>query len=478
MEQKKFSTKQFHLWPFNGSFQWIGFFPEYSIVVNEVGISLQINGKEVHRLSPDEIEAAHFFSTWFGMGKTKLGLSVEKDKCKEERGDHWHFLSNYFGFVSPPEKDTLISAFKEAHVKCFDETSVSLRDNKLWTGKDFVVEYYKNGASAFWALEIPEIKYFYTEDRLLPLKKPILVTGSDHPLRINKLDSEDVANLKHHILSNGAKLGEISKKTFKHAFSFNVIFKPALWFTSSTIGLGDEGISFTQKTFKTNDNLFLPYEKTNFVQSTGSWYSFTRRLIIYGEQNIIPKRRFSSGDAKRIVNELREKRIGQVEGEEFSESYHSSWIGVLLSIVTLGIWHLITVIFSKKRKSITIGEKKFVWNGELWILYPEEFKREKPKGMNKFFVGDISDILHAYYYKKHWWYLWGDLFIWTHPKNVRLFSFEADQDSVDYDLQMGKIYFWTASSIINAIKKNGFDENEEGRKFYKKWIKAVLANKI
>ncbi len=479
MEQKIFSTKQFHLWPFDGSFHWMGFIPKQSVVVNESGISFQINGKEVHRLSPEEIEAAHFFGTWFGMGKTKIGLSLDKGiSKKEERGDRWHLLSNVFGYVCPDDKNALICAFKEAHVKCFEETSASLRDGELWMGKDFVVEYNKNGASVFWALEIPEIKYFYTEESLLPLKKPVLVTGSDHPIRINKLDSDDVTNLQRHILSNGAKLGEISKKTFEHAFSFSVIFKPALWFTSSTIGLGDEGISFTQKTFKTNDNLFLPYEKINFAQSTGSWFGRTRRLQIYGEQNIIPKRKFSSGDAKRIVNELREKGIGQVEGKEFSESYHSSWIGVLLSIITLGIWHLVAVTFSTKRKSIIIGKEKFVWNGEIWLLNTEEFKRKKPKGMKSFFVGDISDIKHAYYYKKHWWHLWGYLFIWTQPNNVRLFAYEADQNCAGYDLQMGKVYSGTASSIINTFKENGFNETDEGAKFYKKWIKAVLANKL
>ena len=479
MEQKTFSTKQFHLWPFYGSFKWMGFSPEHSISVSQDEISLKINGKEIHKVSPAEIEAAHFFSTWFGMGKTKLGLSSKQGSYeKEKRGDRWYFLSNDFGYVGEDSRDALISAFKEAHVKCFDDTSVSLRDGKLWIGKDYVVEYDKDNAVAYWALEVPEIKYFYTENSWMPWKKPVLVTGSDHPMRIGKLNSTDVENLKQHIIKNGAKLGDISKTNFTHAFSPSVIFHPSLWFTSSQIGLGDEGVSFIQKTFKTNENLFLPYEKINFALSTGSWYNMTRKIYIYGEQNITPKRRFGSSDAKRIVNELREKGIGQLEGEEFSESYHSSWLGVLLSIITIGIWHIIAVLFSKKRKSITIGEEKFVWNGEVWILDPEKFKREKPKDMKKFFVGDISDILHTYYYKKHWWHLWGYLFIWTRPKNIRVLAYEADQNSADYDLQMGKVYSGTASKIVNLFKESGFNETDEGRKWYKKWVKAVLADKV
>ena len=98
--------------------------------------------------------------------------------------------------------------------------------------------------------------------------------------------------------------------------------------------------------------------------------------------------------------------------------------------------------------------------------------------MKKFFVGDISDILHTYYYKKHWWHLWGYLFIWTHPKNIRVLAYEADQHSADYDLQMGKIYSRTASKIVNLFKERGFNETDEGRKWYKKWVKAVLADKV
>ena len=479
MEQKTFSTRQFHLWPFCG-FKWIGFFPEHSTIINEKAIALQINGKELCRLSPEEIEAAHFFKTWLGLGKTKFGLSSKKSKYeKEKRGDHWYYFHNDFGYVSPESKEALINSFKEAHAKCFDETSLSLRKGKLWMGKDYVVEYNGDKQIGYWALEIPELKYFYTEKEFWKFwKKPILVTGSNFPLRIDNLSSTDVDNLKQYIINNGSKLGDISKAKFSHAFTPSVLFHPSLWFTSCTIGLGDEGISFTQKTFKTNDNIFLPYEKVNFALCTGSWYNFTRMLYIYGEQNIIPKRRFSSGNAKRIVNELREKGIGQVEGEEFSASYHSSWFGVLLSILSFGIWHAIVVLFSKKGKSITIGENSFIWEGELWLFDFNNFRREKPEGMKKFLVSNISDIKCTYYYKKHWWHLWGYLFIWTQPHNIRLFAFEADQDLADYDLQIGKIYSGAASRIVKKFKEKGYKESKVNLKLYKKWCKAVLANKV
>lgn len=459
MEQKEFSTRQFHLWPFYGFLKWMGFFPEHSIIVNENAITLQINGKEIRTLSPEGIEAAHFFSTWYGLGKTKLGLSSKQGKYeKEKRGDCWYFLTNYFGYVSPNDQDALIDSFKEAHVKCFNETSISLRGGSLWMGRDYVVEYYNNKAKGYWALAIPELKYFYTEKSLKPWKKPILVTGSDHPMRIANLNGADVDNLKLHIINSGAKFGDINDSAFSHAFSPSIIFHPSLWFTSSTIGLGDEGVSFTQKTFKTNDNIFLPYEKIYYAISPASWYNMTRKIYIYGEQNIIPKRRFSSSDAVRIINELREKGIGQIEGEEFSASHHSSWIGILLSIVTLGIWHIFVVFFFKKPKSITIGEEKFVWHGKYMLLDGNNLKCKKPVGMEDFVVGNISDIEHTNYHKKHWWHLWGSLLIRTRLTNIRSAAYEAAQfTATSYELQMAKIYFWRASKIISSIE-DGLDE--------------------
>jgi hypothetical protein len=43
---------------------------------------------------------------------------------------------------------------------------------------------------------------------------------------------------------------------------------------------------------------------------------------------------------------------------------------------------------------------------------------------------------------------------------------------------MGKVYSGTASKIVNLFKERGFNETDEGRKWYKKWVKAVLADKV
>jgi len=478
MEIMKFSTKQFHLWPFYNGFNWMGFLPTYTISVSDNEITFLINGKDVKIFSPQEVESAHFFKTWFGWGNTKVGFSTKKYKSeKEERGDCWYFLSNDYSYVCSSDQNNLIQLLKETHTKCFDEKGLSLRNGNLWMCNDYVVEYDGNNEVAYWALEIPELKYFYSEKNLIPWKKPVLVTGSDHALRIKELSASDIAKLKQHVIENGAKLGEISNAAFHHAFSFGVIFHPSQWFTSCSIGLGDEGVSFSQKTFKTNDNLFIPYDKINFAISTGSWYDWTRKLIIYGEQNVIPKRKFSSGDAKRIVNELREKGIGQLEGEEFTESYHSSWIGVLLSIVTFGLWHIIAILFSKKRKRIIIGEKMFAWDGDIWQIDVDNFRREKAKDDLKFFAGKADEIKDIYYYKRHWYHLWGYVFIWVHPSNIRTFAYEAEQMSQDYDLEIGKVYSSSVSKIKRYLEEEGYEQDSERHKMYKKWVKRFIENR-
>lgn len=477
MEKKIFTTKQFHLWPFYNGFTWRGFLPTYSVTVDNEGISFTINNNLIEKYTAEEVEASLFNSTWFGLGKTKIVFSKKFNCDKEKRGDHWYFFHNVCCYLDPMQVSEAINAFKEIDTKCFNDQSISLRDGKLWMTSDYIIEYDGNDKSPFWALSIPHIKYYYTQKNLNPFAKPLLVTGSDHPLRIENLNSDDIERLKLHIIENGAKLGDVSNVTFKHAFSFNVIFSPSLWFTSSTIGLGDEGVNFKQKTFKTNDNIFLPYDKINVAISCGAWYNLTREIYIYGEQNIIPIRKFWTSDAKRIVNELKEKGVEELEGEQFTESYHSSWFGVLLSIITLGIYHLIIMAISKKRKSIVVGKDLFTWNGDLWLFAPDKYIREKPKNNLRFFAAKADDIIDIYFYKRHWYHFWGYLFIWVRPSNIRSLAYEASQMTQDYDLEMGKIYSSKASKIKSLFEEKGYIQDSKRHKLYKSWIKSFIKNK-
>lgn len=85
METIFFSTKQFHLWPFYNGFNWMGFLPTHTISVGDNEISFLINGKDVERFSPQEVEGAHFFKTWFGWGKTKVGFLRKNTSLKKKK---------------------------------------------------------------------------------------------------------------------------------------------------------------------------------------------------------------------------------------------------------------------------------------------------------------------------------------------------------------------------------------------------------
>ena len=95
----------------------------------------------------------------------------------------------------------------------------------------------------------------------------------------------------------------------------------------------------------------------------------------------------------------------------------------------------------------------------------------------KFFAGKADDIKDIYFYKKHWYHFWGYIFIWVRPSNIRSLAYEADQMTQDYDLEMGKIYSSTASKIKSLFKENGYIQNSERHKSYKKWIKHFIKNK-
>ncbi len=475
MEKIKYVTKQFHLWPFYG-LRWRGFLPTYSIEINDSEIEFRFNNHFINRYKPEDICLAVISNTWFGYGKTKIGFAEEYNSV-EKRGNQWHFLRKYNCYLSPESLDQAIQSFKEANVKCFKQEAVSLRDGNLWMCADKVVEYEGISKKNYWALDTSELKYFYTQRSMIPFAKPVLITGSDHVLRIKKLNRNDVEILKQHVIDNGAMLGDISNASFTDTFSMKVLYSPSLWFTSSSIGLSDKGVTYNLKTFRTTDNIFIPYEKINFATSTGSWYQRTRSLFIFGEQNILPRKRFKIDDVKRIVEELREKGVSKLEGSCFPESYHSSVWGIIFCFLTVGLWHCIVMAATKRRNSIMIGDKIFGWDGDLWLIDFDNKQRVKPDQKIKLYAGNVSDIKSIYYYKKHWFHLWGSLYIWTRPRNLRTLAYEASQEKQDYDLEMSKVWFWNVKQIRKELVDNGFERNADSDKDYRIWVKYAILNK-
>ena len=146
-----FSTKQFHLWPFEGFLSsWRGFYPTYTTVVSNDGVMLERNGKILHSFQPSEIEACTMKKTWFGFGSLKIGFSYKYSNYeKEKRGDHWYFFHNEFSYVKKTDKGILIHALKGIEAKCFNGNSVSLINDTLWMSNEYIIEYDGKSECAF-----------------------------------------------------------------------------------------------------------------------------------------------------------------------------------------------------------------------------------------------------------------------------------------------------------------------------------------
>ena len=107
---------------------------------------------------------------------------------------------------------------------------------------------------------------------------------------------------------------------------------------------------------------------------------------------------------------------------------------------------------------MVIGENSFIWNGDTWLMDMDKYGRVKNKEKQKFFVENISGIKSVNYHKKRWYHLWGTLYIWSHPNNIRTLAYEGSQHSQDYDIEMGKIFIWTANEIIKMFEEGGYEK--------------------
>lgn len=342
--------------------------------------------------------------------------------------------------------------------------------DSLWMNPEHVISDRRIG----WlhhGIIIPQIKFFYTKG----LFSHDLYLGAKGTIRLDNISSKDKTTIEQHLKENGAKIALDSIADYNDVFTLGDIFKVKNWFVSSTISITKNGIKMTQKTFKTNDNIFLPYDKINFAETYGGHSLLgARHIRIYGEQHIMPIRKYSKSATKEILKCLDEHGIHAVKGEKFTPSYHSSWIGILLSIVTLSIWHWIVVFFtsSKKRNGLTLDatQKKASWEGPLYVVWKE--KNEDPKkddGSKLTF--EVSDLEGIIYYKKHWYHLWGYLCLNVHP-----YSFRNDQMSKDYTFLLGKCWSWKAKYAISQFVECGHKRDYSGslKKNMKWWTKYIL----
>ena len=127
---------------------------------------------------------------------------------------------------------------------------------------------------------------------------------------------------------------------------------------------------------------------------------------------------------------------------------------------------------------MVIGDDRIAWNGTIYgfTAFKSGYKREILKNLSTL-VLEGKDVRDVVYLKKHWYHLWGHMFIWAHPQNIRVLEGEASQDSVDYDLEIKKIWSWNVKKAISQLEDKGFVLEEDAHKFYKDWCKHYLLEK-
>lgn len=498
-----FTSKTFHWWPFSifdahyPGF-WRGFVEQNNITLTDTDIivSYSKGGKGEFSLPVKDLEYCinekkifSFRFPWFCMGNTRvsIGIGEKDDRCW--KGGNVSFDRFYIDF---DEYADFIDALETKKPLCFSQETemietrarwyridklLSGNRNTLWMNANHIIS--SENLKWGWCVKTNEIKYFFTRGII----NNNLYIGSEKHIRLSNVTNEDVKTARQFIKTNGGNIAEDAEESYSDCWTPNVILSPSLWFTHSSIGFTDKGIVYHQKTFKTNDDIFLPYEKVNMATYESKWYwLFTKHFTIYGEQNIIPTKRYSKNDVDEIKDKLEAAGVKDMEGETYTPSYHTSWIGIVLSIVTLSIYHWLVVAAKmlKKRNTLVIGDDKIAWDGQIYgfTAFRDGYHREILKKLSTLVLEgkDIHDIV---YLKKHWYHLWGYMFIWAHPYNIRWWDGEAgeNQHSVDYDLEIKKIWSWNVKEIISKFEDKGFVPENKKHDFYKKWCKHFMLDK-
>lgn len=491
-----YSSKAFHLWPFGlvgqhlnlRKFLWRGFVEKTQVTINDSEFIIQYRNEEWTYPIKD-LEFCIKKNRWFRLGNPKIIIGSKECSGHKDSNEHWLWVD--YCYINKADYDIFMNVLKSKEPKCFSPDSLMVETTAAWYRVDKLLT---GNRDSLWlnkqhaissvdairhnlCIDIDKIKYFYTKGLL---SNSLYIGDNDIYISLQNVNNQNIKVVQEYILNNGGNIAADADMQYEDCWTPNVLFSPSLWFTHSWIGFTPEGIVYKQKTFKTNDNLFLPYEKVNLATYTSKWsWLFTKDISIYGEQNILPKKRFSKEDVAAIQQKLEEKGIYELEGESFSPSYHTSWFGILLSIITGSIYHWIVVAFYivSKRNKMVIGSEKAAWTGRVYGFTADKedhWDRKEMKNLTSL-VLEGKDVRSVVFLKKRWYHLWGYIYIWARPYNIR-WDNETYQSSVDYDLEMGKIWSWKATNIRKKLENAGYEKNNDRDKFYKKWAKHFLMN--
>jgi|WetSurMetagenome_2_1015567.scaffolds.fasta_scaffold00598_17 hypothetical protein len=213
------------------------------------------------------------------------------------------------------------------------------------------MEQLKFKSSRFWPLfsnliypanlELTDLIVLYTKKKLLC--KPVSISfpivdiaffdtagvikksidfGYTDQIFMKGLSAVQCAQIKEHIIKNGAKVGHEGKayKSLKVA-SFGDLFRPLRWFRPEIIVLTNEAVIFIKKKMFSNKTTYLPYNKISFGYLDGR---FSKSIYMIGEQNIVSDYSFSKEAVKELEEQIKQKGIGLKNGKSIRPFWFSS----------------------------------------------------------------------------------------------------------------------------------------------------------
>lgn len=467
-----FTSKKFTLWSFHrGSFS---FFRKNTVTISDNALTI-VEGKYSSTFLLSELECAadeKFFLSRYAKVHVAKKSSADPD-----------LVVDYF-YVQKSELARLEATLRENKAFCYSDENLVIRGNgsffgkmltghkpSLWCNKQHLISSEKVMLKEY--IDTPEVKYCYTQGKLTE----DLYIGASMTQRITfeNVNKEVAARVRGYI--NIFDGGQEASESFSDGWSFKALYNPKYWFIKASIGFNDKGIVYKQKTFKTNDELFLPFDKISFALVNGSWWwPFSKKITIWGEQNIEPLREFPRDAANAISKRLEQAGIKKFEGKAYTASVYSKWQGVIFGVLTLGIWYIIRLAARKisgQNKIMTCNDL-MAWSGK--VDYPLWDGGDVAGMVNdgKYtFVFSPSCVTEVAFVKRKWYHLWGWLYIMIETDNIRVGHGAASQGEHRRILEMHKIWKGRAEDIINELEKRGFSGTDDGslRSWAKDYVK-------
>lgn len=174
---------------------------------------------------------------------------------------------------------------------------------------------------------------FFVKSKDGLLGKQSLYCGYHKQIFIKKIGIHTLSTFNEFCIKYAPRLSE-KGDTYKSSLLSNP-FSIANWFRRDTLCLTPNAVIFTRKSFKHDEMAYVPYKKINmFLSSPGL---LTQYIEIYGEQNIIPRFKFSRNDVSKIRSVIEANGIKPKTGETFYSAriFPKNWFGRAPRIVCI-----------------------------------------------------------------------------------------------------------------------------------------------